>query len=90
MLGTIEDKRKKLKEDIQKERIEILDEEFAVWNNHCVPCTKIKEGIKSGILGKGTQKDKSNPVCEICPYQHIMRGYGNKLINSLQRERTLR
>jgi hypothetical protein len=89
-LNNIDDKQKKLKEQIQKERIEILDEEYAVWNNNCVPCTKIKEGIKAEVIPKGTQKDKTNAVCELCPYQHVMRGYGNKLINSLQRERAIR
>lgn len=77
-------------ERIHEKRKEILDYENEIWTTKCRECGKIREAIAEGILPKGTQKDKTNVVCDLCPHQNIFTRAGKQLDVLITDERRLR
>jgi hypothetical protein len=79
-----------IKEEILEERMGVLDAQVHLWESNCKRCTQLIEGMKSGVIPKGTGKDKPNKVCNACPAQPKFLAIGKKLTRLTVRERSLR
>lgn len=86
------------RELVRMKRMAVLDEEDDLWKNNCMPCTKIKDAIRDGILPTesehGTKiywtSDRENPICSACKIHNKLRNCGKKLERLTKYDRALK
>lgn len=90
---------------IKAKRIQVLDEENALYLRSCGKCTKISEARSDdsipndGMIADDGYKystkpnwssDRRNPICDSCPFNKQMRDFGRMLEQLTKYDRALK